>query len=509
MAKPNFMNSIKMPMIKKNVFDLSHDFKFSGNMGELIPVMVQECIPGDRYTIGADTMIRFAPLIAPVMHRFDATIHYFFVPNRILWDNWEGYIGGDDENAVHPYVRYTPTNYSATKLIDYLGLPAPTGAATGDSTKVSAIPFAAYQCIYNEYYRDQNLQAEVNYKLVDGQQTTNLNQLLPMRNRAWQHDYFTAALPFAQKGAAVDIPIGAVQPRQVYYNDSDVAGTDYKVWDATGQPSGSNTNQQVWRQELDPLESPIPGGRMYADGGDVEPTTINELRRAFALQRWMEKIGRVGSRYVELLKGIFNVRSSDARLQRPEYIVGVKTPVIISEVLNTTGEQAGLPQGNMAGHGVAVSTGKAGNYFCEEHGYIIGIMSVMPLTAYQQGVPRHFIKEDRFHYFWPDFAHIGEQEVYNKELYVDSSEPEGTFGYMPRYAEYRYNPSRVAGDFKTTLNFWHMGRIFETEPALNSQFVTCNPDKRIFAVQDEDVLYCHVLNKVRAVRPIPKFGTPI
>ncbi len=205
------------------------------------------------------------------------------------------------------------------------------------------------------------------------------------------------------------------------------------------------------------------------------------------------------------------------RLQRPEYITGVKTPVVISEIVNTTGQvnqpgqDQGLPQGTMAGHGMSVSSGRSGSYYCEEHGYIIGIMSVMPKTAYQQGIPKTYLKNDTLDYFWPSFANIGEQPVTQNEIYAYTPNSNNTFGYVPRYAEYKYMPSRVAGEFRTTLDYWHLGRKFASEPSLNSAFINCDATKRIFAVNNpgQDSLYCHVLNKIKAVRPMPKFGTPM
>jgi hypothetical protein len=258
---------------------------------------------------------------------------------------------------------------------------------------------------------------------------------------------------------------------------------------------------------------PIGANQLFAsaDNMEVQPTTINELRRAFRLQEWLEKNARGGTRYIENILAHFGVKSSDSRLQRPEYITGVKSPVVVSEVLQT-GQSDTTPQGNMAGHGISVTSGRTGSYYCEEHGYIIGIMSVMPKTAYQQGIPKTFLKNDPLDYFWPSFAHIGEQEVQVQELYAYTSNKENTFGYVPRYAEYKYMPSRVAGDFRTTLDYWHLGRIFDSEPSLNQDFIECTPSatSRIFAVEDPDAqkLYCHVLNKIKAVRPMPKYGTP-
>jgi hypothetical protein len=497
----NLFNSIKLTKPAKNSFDLSHDVKLSAQMGNLTPILTLECVPGDKFNLGCESLIRFAPLIAPVMHRMDVSMHYFFVPNRILWNNWEKFITDANSGIVAPF--FSPTaetgGYpaSALKFLDYLGVPP---ISPGQSVQnINALPAAAYQCIYNEYYRDQNLIAPVNYKLIDGQNVNSvddLNRLLTLRKRAWEHDYFTAALPFAQKGAAVDIPLGTI-----YTPYTKIEGTNgFDVLNIDGTYS------------VDPAPSPLTNG-LYAPGttAEVEPTTINDLRRAFRLQEWLEKNARGGTRYIESILSHFGVRSSDARLQRPEYITGVKTPVVISEVLNTTGEDGGLPQGNMAGHALSISSGKSGSYYCEEHGYIIGIMSVMPKTAYQQGIPKTFLKNDTLDYYFPSFANIGEQPVTNNELYAYTSNQNDTFGYVPRYAEYKFMPSRVAGEFRTTLDYWHLGRIFATQPNLNQSFIECKPEDttRIFAVEDgTDPLYCHVYNKIQAVRPMPKYGTP-
>lgn len=497
----NLFNSIKLQRPKKNVFDLTHDVKLSADMGNLTPILTLECVPGDKFELGCESLIRFAPMIAPVMHRMDVSMHYFFVPNRILWSNWEKFITDANSEYVLPYINYSGSfadTYPANvKFMDYMGVPPNAGG--GITTPINALPFAAYSAIYNEYYRDQNLQQPVTYQLADGEvgSATRLS-LTTMRKRAWEHDYFTASLPFAQKGAAVDIPLGEI--------NGDVSVV-------TNTPGGvtltGSTNQNVGYKNVG---TPAPDS-LWAetDGLSVEPTTINDLRRAFRLQEWLEKNARGGTRYIENILTHFGVRSSDKRLQRPEYITGVKSPVVISEIVNTTGQTDGLPQGNMAGHGMSVSSGRSGSYYCEEHGYIIGIMSVMPKTAYQQGIPKTFLKNDTLDYYWPSFAHIGEQPVEKQEIYAYTANATDTFGYVPRYAEYKYMPSRVAGDFRTTLDYWHLGRIFAEEPELNSTFVQCEPDKRIFAVDDPegDTLYCHVLNKIKAIRPMPKFGTPM
>jgi hypothetical protein len=434
----------------------------------------------------------------------DVSVHYFFVPNRLTWDNWEKFIVDANTPHVLPTLDYGPSSYwnNYRRFIDYMGVP-PTDA-TSTVTNINALPFAAYQAIYNEYYRDENLVPEVDYKLADGNQGLLPNDLrfVTMRNRAWDHDYFTASLPFAQKGTAVDIPIGSI--------DNDVAVNWNSLENAHTAVTYDGTNSQTIGSSAGVSTIGTPEMIAKTSDIDIQPTTINDLRRAFRLQEWLEKNARGGTRYIENILMHFGVRSSDKRLQRPEYITGLKTPVIISEVLNTS-STLDEPQGNMAGHGVAVSTGKYGNYFCEEHGYIIGIMSVMPQPAYQQGIPKTYLKNDPLDFFWPSFAHIGEQPVQNNELFAYTATGADTFGYVPRYAEYKYQPSRVAGDFRTVLDYWHLGRIFATQPALNQAFIECTPEQveRIFAVQDgEDNLYCQIMHKIKAVRPMPKFGTP-
>lgn len=517
----NLFNTVKMTKLKKNVFDLTHDVKLTCDMGYLVPILAMDCIPGDKHQIGCESLIRFAPMVAPVMHRFDVTMHYFFVPNRILWNNWENFITNTpnpetEQPCVPPYITFTSDNqYNPIgSLADYMGIPFNIqGNWTSQDESVSALPFAAYQKIWWEYYRDQNVnypEYESDYDLVDGDNTANISRLTQLRKRSWEHDYFTACLPWAQKGGAVNIPLGDVVLKDI---DQDTPGQNivdvngfHNITSSLGNDANNqapnnhrltdmNNNQLVW---LD------PNGTM-----EVSPTNINDLRRAFRLQEWLEKAARGGSRYIEWIKVMFGVNSSDKRLQRPEYITGIKTPVVISEVLNTTGET--LPQGNMSGHGVSVGTGGYGSYYCEEHGYIIGIMSVMPKPAYMQGIDRHFLRlNDPTEYYFSSFANIGEQEVKRREVLGFTDEGDLTFGYIPRYAEYRYIPNRVCGNFRTDLWFWHQARVFDEVPTLSPEFIECNVDKRIFAVTDPGVnsLYCQVLNKIKSVRPIPKYGTP-
>lgn len=512
----NLFNSVKMFKPKSNVFDLSHDVKLSFNMGELIPVMCEEAIPGDRFNIGCETLLRFAPMVAPIMHRVDMTVHYFFVPSRILWSNWEKFITNTEVGGLlpsFPFGQYSD-GLGYGRLHDYFGLP---NCPAPNQVKHTAMQFAAYQCTVNEYYRDQNLVPEIDYKLVDDfNDCSDGTPLGTLRRRAWQHDYFTAALPFAQKGDPVNIPIGS--QKVILDPDAAVTDTPALIRRAIDHSLSATGNPLEYRDTTGELQDSVTTDEKVLDPNDTlitedtgESTTINDLRRAFRLQEWLEKAARGGSRYVENILAHFGVRSSDKRLQRPEYITGVKSPVQISEVLQTSSTDAAGPQGNMAGHGVGFMNGKYGNYFCEEHGYVLGIMSVMPKTAYQDGVAKQFLKfTDPFQYYWPSFAHIGEQEVEDTEVWAHTGNRPTVFGYVPRYAEYKFSNNRVAGDFKTSLNFWHMGREFAVAPVLNEEFITCDPTHRIFAVTDpaQQKLWAHVYHKVKAVRPMPKFGTP-
>lgn len=555
----NIFNTVELSKPRRNKFDLSHERKFSLNHGDLVPIFCQDVLPGDTWKLNTEILLRMAPLIAPAMHRVNVFTHFFFVPNRLIWNNWEKFITGEGAipPIIHPRIRWRDEMSTTAKvnvmrslrsggLGDYMGLPVIPDNITSPNDigefEFSTLPFRAYQLIYNEYYRDETLQQEVDIPLGDysdvWQDEAAEARMLIMRRRNWEKDYFTSALPFAQKGSEVLIPLEfgdyvvkyLNNGRQQYIVNNDLNhdfnGASGTLVDGRADPSDPNNVNRGRFQKFfagGPGSSPDdwginldPNGTLGVSLNDSkQTTTINDLRTAFQVQRWLERNARGGTRYTEQLLVHFGVRSKDSRLQRPEYLGGGKAPVAISEVLQTSASDSTTPQGNMAGHGYSVSSTHGFKRFFTEHGYIIGIMSIMPKPSYQQGLPRQFFRFDKFDYYWPVFAHLGEQEVKNKELYHDYSRTnqvynENTFGYQSRYAEYKYIPSSVHGDFKTTLNYWHFGRIFGNKPALNGQFIEVEDIFRPFAVIDgqQHHYYCMMYHNCKAVRPLPVFSSP-
>jgi len=479
-------------------------------MGDLIPILVQDYIPHDKFRVNTEIFMRLAPMIAPVMHRVNVYVHYFEVPYRLLFDNWEDFItGGEDGLAEPTFPKFFVDQNSAPhfgkgSLADYLGIPPiPEGATLLNPLTISALPFRAYQLIYNEYYRDQNLSPKVPLNKTASIDQDEIANICAMRQRAWEKDYFTSCLPWAQKGGEVGIPVD--------FNYKDVS----EYYTETG---ATVTAPEIAVQNSELETGGNVKGRVENLENEGVSVNINELRKANRLQEWLEKNARGGSRYSESVWNHFGIKTKDSRIQRPTYLGGGKAPVTISEVLNQAGSQGADPAlqavGEMAGHGTSVGNSNRFKQTFTEHGLILGIMSTIPRTAYQQGISRHFTKFDKFQYAWPSFAHLGEQEVHTSELYHDytvapPAEPK-VFGYQSRYSEYKFQQSSVHGDFRDNLSYWHMGQIYEGEPALNDTFVTSNPTHRIFAVEetDTDKLYVQLYNNVKAVRPLPLFGTP-
>lgn len=528
------MNSLFTQIIgnkpKKNAFDLSHERKFSMNMGELVPILCEDVIPGDTWRLNTEVLIRFAPMLAPVMHRINVYTHFFFVPNRLIWDEWELFItGGRTGDEPQPEFPHLIVNdgYGAKvghgSLADYLGTATTDGAPSG-SAQISALPFRAYQLIYNEYYRDQNLEEPNEFFKGSGAVDWFDDDIGDMQQRAWEKDYFTSALPWTQRGGDVHLPINGHAP--VFLKDE--LGQEQIVVQQNLDPAPVQVQLAARANEGTLVSNSSPGseylldpaGTMEADLSEATGTTIEELRKATKLQQWLERNARGGARYIEQILSHFGVQSSDARLQRPEYLGGGKTPVSISEVLQTSAtnsdvQNADTPLGEMGGHALASGNSHRFKKFFEEHGYIIGIISVLPKTAYMQGTRKHFLKNDKFDFYFPEFAQLGEQPVEIRELYDDfGTNVPKTFGYQSRYAEYKYIPSTTHGDFKKDgLMHWHMAIDYDDEPVLNNDFVKSDPTTRIFAVteeepSDEQKLWVQVYNNIKALRPIPKFNNP-
>lgn len=517
----NVFRNVLAARPRLNKFDLSYEHKLSFRFGELIPTFLQEVIPGDRFRMSAEMMLRIAPTIFPLYHRVNMYTHYWFVPNRIIFNMWNDFMTGGEDGQTEvaaPILGLNDSNktrFAKGRLPDYFGLPTIESSETVlQNAAINALPFRAYVEIYNEFYRDQNLEDKIVYDKGPGAHTNaEVEQLTLVRQRAYEKDYFTSALPWPQRGADVEIPADFKYKSTSTLHDSlgdliEDAGTHNLAYNSAGNldDDNLNTNGPIQLQNLESLG-----------------VTINDLRNSNRLQEWLEANARGGSRLTEVILQHFGIRSKDSRLQRPEFLGGGRQPVTFSEVLQTSqtdGETT--PLGTYAGHGISVGQTNRFKRRFTEHGWIIGITSVIPRTAYQQGIQRCFQRADRLHYYWPKFAHLGEQPVYNNEIYFDwtddSVDENGvrqglqTWAYQSRYAEYKFNPSRVSGDFRDDMSYAHLGRIFPSMPQLNDQFIKANADDmdRIFAVQDptEDKVYAQVYNSVSALRPMPYFGTP-
>lgn len=563
--------SVKTPRVPLNRFDLSFDRIGTFKMGKLYPIICKEMLPGDRFRVRTDSLVRTMPLSSPAFGRLRMYIHYFFVPNRLVWDNWEDFItGGESGEDTHvpPYVQWSDLvggdfqarsksdstgNWTYTPedgLVAAFGLPAQpyaggnvveAGVANGISTTtpVSALPFRGYRLIWNEYYRDQNVDDELPIAtdkdgkyFIDGIGDAAFKESIfgDLLSRRWLKDYFTSALPTPQRGPDVQLPIvgegGTIQAdgplKLLIQNEgtgsttttSSVFAPDLNVGlgNTTGIGISSSVNDQ-FPVEKDHTDLMYASGLTTA-GGSVVAATINDLRRAIALQRFYEISARAGSRYIETIMGHFHVRSSDARLQRPEYLGGGVTDINVGEVLQTSATDQTSPQGNMAGRGFGIGRSNQCTYRAEEHGYLFGIMSIIPEPFYYQGIDKEWTRQSRVDYYWPSFAHLGEQEIDKSELSVGTSDGETDtygklFGYAPRYAEYKFSKNIITGLLRGSLANWTFARKI-SDPNLNAAFLEIPQVNNPFAVQDEetDKFIIWFSNDIRALRPMPFFGTP-
>lgn len=487
--------------MKRYKHSLSNYKLLSCDLGELVPIGVTEVLAGDSIQQATNALIRAAPLLAPVMHPVHVSIHHWFVPHRLVWEDWEDFItGGPDgmDESVFPTITIGGGSGAAVgSLADYMGVP--TGV---NNIVVSALPFRAYALIFNEWYRDQDLTSKLALSVASGADaTTNMT----LQNGMWEKDYFTTSRPWEQKGPTITVPLGESAPILL---DSTTTGTNGKVKRASdhANPAAtldlSATNAGVFRQDVVPMVYD-PNGTLIADLSSASAVTVNVLREALALQRYQEARARYGSRYTEYLQYL-GVRSSDARLQRPEYLGGGKETIQFSEVLQTA--EGTDPVGTLRGHGISSMRSNRYRRFFEEHGYVITLLVARPKTIYADGLPRHFNRRTKEDFWQKELEHIGQQEIMNKEVYAAHGTPDGVFGYQDRYDEYRRTFSSIAGEFRTTLDHWHFARRFGSAPALNADFVKCVPTEEPFAVPSEDTLQIMARHSIQARRLVTQTG---
>lgn len=494
--------------MKRAKHSLSHYKLFSGDLGELIPCAAVEVLPGDSIQHATNALVRAAPLLSPVMHPVNVTISHWYVPNRLIWDNWEPFITGgpDGLNAsVHPTINIAGRSGTGVgTLSDYFGIPTDIQAGR----TVNALPFRAYALIFNEWFRDQDLVSAVPLSTADGADaTTNIT----LQNGAWPKDYFTSARPWEQKGPAITVPLGTTAPimgigietgstaaaagaitRTTNAAHDMPSGTP--IWDSSAAaPVRINVKGQV-ASVVDPTTN---RPQIFADLSGASAVTVNVLREALALQRYEEARARYGSRYTEYLQYL-GVRSSDARLQRPEYIGGGTETIQFSEVLQTA--EGSDPVGSLKGHGITSMRSNRYRRFFEEHGWIITLFTARPKAIYASGLQKAWNYATKEDYWQRELEHIGQQEILNREVRAAHASPTGIFGYQDRYQQYRQHWSTIAGEFRTTLNYWHFARAFSSDPALNADFVKCVPVETPFAVPSEDVLQVMCRHNIQARR---------
>ncbi|WNK13680.1 MAG: major capsid protein [Microvirus sp.] len=474
----------------KNQFNLGYTKLFSCDMGELIPCGLLEVLPGDVIEMATSALVRAQALLAPVMHPVEVKIHHWFVPNRLVWVDFEKFItGGPDglDASVFPTLTIPGGGFAVGSLHDYFGVPTGVGAAQ----LISALPARGYARIWNEWYRDQDLQTPLNVSTASGADVTTS---VALQNICWEKDYYTSARPWEQKGAAITIPLGTSAPTVAMEGasvrnlerTSASAATQVSVEQAGG---GAGTNFTF-----------------LTDLSLASGISVNTLRASLALQRFQEARARYGSRYVEYLRAM-GVRSSDARLDRPEYLGGGKQTIQFSEVVATAETGTSVDVGDLKGHGIAALRSNKFRTFFEEHGYIHTFMSVKPKTIYANGLFRHWNRRIKTDFWQPELQHIGQQAIKMKEIYLPAASPENTFGWQDRYDEYRRSESFIGGEFRSTvLDFWHMARILASEPALNATFVSSVPTERSFAVPANDVLMVHTNHNIRAKRLVSPIG---
>lgn len=542
----HLFSQIPRAQISRSVFDRSHGWKSTFDSGYLVPFLVDEVLPGDSYKVKFNFLARLSTPVVPTMDNLFIDTFYFFVPYRLLWKHWEQFNGQQDYPGASTDYLVPQTSAPAEggfpvgSLEDYFGLPT---GVTG--IKANELAARAYALIWNEWFRDENLQNPINLSsyaeisTASGLDDVGLGDAgfvgsHKLLRRGKRHDYFTSALPWPQKGPGVELPLNGnaniIRDGDKAFALGDAANTYSVGFSYNGQRgqlskqlvSGdvAGTNKLAQGTGSD-LTAPLLGyaGGLVADLSSVTAATINSLRQAFQLQKLYERDARGGTRYTEILRSHFGVVSPDSRLQRPEYLGGSESPVIINPVVqnSATGSTgAETPQGNLAAYGLASSTSAKHGFTKSfvEHGIIIGLLNVRADLTYQQGIPRMFSRRTRFDFYWPVLAHLGEQAILNKEIYAQgTSADDDVFGYQERYAEYRYFPSMITGKLRSTdpqsLDVWHLSQKFDSLPTLSAQFIQDNPPvSRILAVQDEPQFIIDSYIEMKCARPMPVYGVP-